>query len=246
MTVVSVFLEFHIKKISILVNCAVGRIPWGGEISQTREERKGSRRFETPFHHEQPKWRVPLKSWWIHCFCSKPCRAKYAFGVGDLLLSLGACQLEKVLPCQSAANLEGQDLRCFLGFLRRLQELVPLAGTGGRVTAGCAGQKPIHCVPDSWLFTWGLEGTVKSSTEISVFSGFLLVTFPQRISSFSYKQGGPALEMEQKLSFSCFVHVLSLPILFVTETWIQSQIIHSLSLSMTLGFISSSVGQKRD
>lgn len=67
---------------------------------------------------------------------------KYAFGVDDLLLSLGACQLEKVQPWQPAANLEGQDLwshlgRCFLEFLSKLQELVPLAGTGGRLTAGC-------------------------------------------------------------------------------------------------------------
>ena len=133
-----------------------------------------------------------------------------------MLVSLAAVQLEKALPWQSAANLEGQDLgshlgRSFLEFLCRLQELVPLAGTGGRVTAGCvwwvAGPTPDMLGSDSWLFTGGLEGVVRNLTEL--FSGFFLVTLPQRNSGFSCKQGGPALLMDQKPTFSCFVHDFS-------------------------------------
>lgn len=154
---------------------------------------------------------------------------KDAFGVGDLLLRLGACQLEKVRPWQSAANLEGQDLwshqgRCFLEFLRRLQELVPLAGAGGRLTAGCVLDGMLAnsqgcCVPiPGCSCQGGVEGIVRKLTEISVFSGPFLVTSSQRISGFPYRQGGLTLKKDRKRSFFYFVHVFPSLILFVTET----------------------------
>lgn len=104
-------------------------------------------------------------------------RVKYVFGLGDLLLSLCACQLEKELLWQSAdwLHLSPGKGRCFL------EELVTLVRTGGRVTAGCVlvwlmDERQVCCILlilscsygtlERWVWPQRLlEGVVRKPTE---------------------------------------------------------------------------------